>query len=381
MKRRCLKVWAFGLVLGLAVGGAVGPPEAQARFSPVDPGVEKEIPDEKAQPPQKVAVTSPQVKDVVATQRYTCQIRSQRHTQVSALQVGYLESVSVKEGQAVKKGDVLFKIVPTLYQARLDAELAEVELARIELENTRKQFSQKKVGAQEVALFEAKLKRAQAKAKVAEVELNFATVRAPFDGLVGHLEQQEGSLVKVGDVLTTLSDNSVMWVYFPVPEARYFEYMAGVGKDNHQIELVLADGSKFPEIGKIGAVEAQFNNETGTILFRADFSNPQRLLRHGQTGKVLLRRTLKKAIVIPQRATFEILDKRYVFVIDKDGVVHQRKIVIESEMDDIFVIKSGVDANDKIVLEGGRQIRDGEKVEYEFRKPEEALSNLKNPAQ
>ena len=90
---------------------------------------------------------------------------------------------------------------------------------------------------------------------------------------------------------------------------------------------------------------------------------------------------LNDAIVIPQRATFEILDKRYVYVVDKDDVVHQREIVIQNEMDDIFVIKKGLDVDDRIVLEGVRQVRDGEKVEYEFRNPEEALANQKNHAE
>ncbi len=232
-------------------------------------------------------------------------------------------------------------------------------------------------------LHEAKLAKAEAKAKKAEAEFNFCKVRAPFDGIVDRLHEREGSLIKERDILTTLSDNSVMWVYFNVPEARYLEYMAALGqnKEDPRIELMLANGSKFPQIGKIGAIEAKFNNETGNIPFRADFPNPDRLLRHGQTGTVLIHRTLKNAIVIPQRATFEILDKRYVYVVGKDDVVHQREIIIQHEMDDIFVIKRGLDVNDKIVLEGVRQVHDGEKVEYEFRKPEEALAHQKNHAE
>src|SRR5262249_7434994 len=160
------------------------------------------------------------------------------------------------------------------------------------------------------------LAKAKAKAQLAGAELNFTNVRAPFDGIVDRLHEQLGSLIKEGDVLTTLSDNSLMWVYFNVREARYLEYMADVDQlKGEKIELLLADGSKFPEIGKIGAIEAKFNNETGNIPFRADFPNPKRLLRHGQTGTVLIHRTLKDAIVIPQRATFELLDKRYVYVV------------------------------------------------------------------
>jgi membrane fusion protein, multidrug efflux system len=331
----------------------------------------------------KIVVTSPKAQDVIVTQQYVCQIHSQRHIEVRALEEGYLEEIPVKEGQAVKQGDVMFKVIPALYKAKLDAEQAEAQFALVELTNTRRLYEQRVVSNQEVALFEAKLAKAQAKAKLAEAELHFTIVKAPFDGIIDRLRQQQGSLVKKEEILTTLSDNSLMWVYFNVPEARYLEYMASRGqdKDGQKIELVLANGSKFQHSGKIGAIEAQFNNETGNIAFRADFPNPDRLLRHGQTGNVLIHRPLKNALVIPQRATFEILDKRYVYVVGEDDVVHQRPIVIQHEMDDIFVIKDGLEVSDQIVLEGVRQVRDGDKVEYEFRKPEEALANQKHHAE
>jgi membrane fusion protein (multidrug efflux system) len=299
------------------------------------------------------------------------------------LQSGYLEQVVVKEGQAVKQGDVMYKIVPTLYQAKLDAELAEAQLAQIEFNNTKKLFEDKVVSNQEVALQQAKLDKANAKAKLAAAELNFTVVRAPFDGIVDRLHEQKGSLVKEGEVLTTLSDNRVMWVYFNVPEARYLEYMGTARQDqqDRKIELVLANGGKFGQSGKIGAIEAKFNNETGNIPFRADFPNPTGLLRHGQTGNVLIHQTLKNAIVIPQRATFEILDKRYVYVVDQEHVVHQREIVIQNEMDDIFVIKKGLGVDDRIVYEGVRQVRDGDKVEFEISKPEVVLANQKHHAE
>jgi membrane fusion protein, multidrug efflux system len=334
----------------------------------------------------QIAVTSPQAKDVLTTQQYVCQIRSQRHINVRALENGYLEEITIKEGQAVKQGDVLFEIVPILYKAKLEAKLAEVQVAQVKFKNTWKLHYENNppvVSLQEVALAQAELDRVKAEAKLAEAELNFATVRAPFDGIVDRLHEQHGSLIKEGDVLTTLSDNSVMWVYFNVPEAQYLEYVAGPGRDkeSREIELVLANGSKFPYTGEIGAIEAKFNNETGNIPFRADFPNPHGLLRHGMTGNVLIRRTLKNALVIPQRAVFEILNKRYVYVVDKEDVVHQREIAVQNEMDDVFVIQSGLGVDDRIVLEGVRQVREGDKVEYEFRPPEQVLAQLKHKAE
>jgi membrane fusion protein (multidrug efflux system) len=329
---------------------------------------------------RKIVVSSPLVEDVVVTQRRVCQIRAQRHIDVCAIDSGYLEQILVREGQTVKKGDVMFKILPVLYKAKRDAELAEARLAELEYRNTERLFKEKGVVSEnEVKLFGAKLARAKAKAELAQAEFNFTGIAAPFDGIVDRLREREGSLIKEGDVLTTLSDNSTMWVYFNVPEADYLEYMTSSqqDKDKWKIELELANHSKFPQPGKIGAIEAQFNNETGNIAFRADFPNPAGLLRHGETGTILIHRPVKNAIVIPQRATFELLDKRYVWVVGEDDVAHQGLITIKFEMEDIFVIDSGLAVSDKIVLEGVRQVEDGGKVEYEFRKPEEALKNQK----
>jgi membrane fusion protein, multidrug efflux system len=364
----------------------------------------------------KVLVTSPMIKDVVNTQQYVCQIHSHRHIEVRALQSGYLQAIQVKEGQAVKQGDSLFRVVTTLYEARLEAEVAEAQLAQIEFDNTQRLYQQKVVAQPEVALAQAKLAKANAKVNLSRAELEFANVKAPFDGIINNQRQQQGSLVAEGDVLTTLSDNSVMWVYFNVPEARYLEYQARNDKDSVKVELVLANGEKFPHVGKIGAIEADFNNETGNIAFRADFPNPDRLLRHGQTGTIMLSRVVKDAVVIPQRATFEILAKKYAFVVTTDhahpddlqgheshvkdgekveahgdhhkvdhhmerGVAQQREIVILNELDDIYLIKDGIGVNDRIVLEGIRQVRDGEELEYEYHTPEEALSHLKYHAE
>jgi len=331
--------------------------------------------------PQKVVLTTPQVRDVVVTHQYAGKIRAQHHIDVRALANGAVSEIPIKEGQAVKKGDVLFKVAPTLAQAKLDAEMAEVKIAKVELENTKKLFDDKVVGQQELALHEAKLTRAQAKAKLAEAEVGSTVVRAPFDGLIDRLQQQEGQAVKEGDTLTTLSDISTMWVYFDVPETRYLDYVNDRDrvKVGMPLELVLANGSKFSQIGKLGAVEGRFDDKTGAIPFRADFPNPDRLLRHGQTGAVLIHIPLKGATVIPQRAVV-VGDYgiRYVYVVDKDDVVRKRGVITEDGPDGLFIVKDGVDVSDRIVLQGVQQVRSGEKVTgYEFRKPEDVIGNPK----
>ncbi|RCS47606.1 efflux RND transporter periplasmic adaptor subunit [Bremerella cremea] len=344
---------------------------------------------ESGHPQHKLIVTSPVRKDVISTQQYVCQIHSCQHIEVRALEGGYLEEIRVKEGQAVKKGELMFKIFPPLYKARLDAEVAEANRIEIELQNAENLNKKGIVSPQELAIKRAELNKAKAKVALAQAELNFTDVKAPFDGIVDRQRSQQGSLIEEGDVLTTFSDNSLMWVYFNVPEARYLEYKEeldkdkaeGTGEHHLQIELKLANGQIFPQHGEIGAIEADFNNTTGNIAFRADFPNPTSLLRNGQTGTILIHRTLKDVIVIPQRATYEILARRYAYVVDKDNVVHQRDIEIESEQDDIFVIKDGLKEGEKIILEGIRQVRDGDKIKYEFRDPKEVLAHLKYHAE
>lgn len=338
-------------------------------------------------------LTSPAIKDVRTNQSYVCQIHSRRHVEVRALEQGYLEPIPVEEGQRVKAGQLLFKILPVVYKARLDAHRAELELADIQLRNTQTLSDKQVVSDQELAIAKAERNRAEAKVQLSAAELGFTNVVAPFDGMIDRQYAQQGSLVEEGDILTTVSDNSLMWVYFNVPEADYLRYKSlanAIDPESPQrlklkgskIQLQLANGEIFDQsAGDTVTVESDFDNETGNIQFRADFPNPNNLLRHGQTGTLLIGETQKNALVIPQRATFEILDKRYVFVVDKNGIAHQRVISVSHETDDIFVIESGLEQREKFVLEGVRQVQDGKRVSHKYLEPDKALKKLKYHAE
>jgi membrane fusion protein (multidrug efflux system) len=378
------------LILAALVVGAIAVSLPACARMKADEGGEGH---EGHEPQHTIVVTSPESKDVVVTQPYVCQIHSRRHVEIKALEEGYLEEIDVKEGQTVKQGQIMFRVFPPIYRAELATAQAEAKYAAIKLENTKRLNAQKIVSDQEVALYEAELAKANARVQLAEAQFKFTEVKAPFDGIMDRQLHQQGSLVKKDEVLTTLSDNHLMWVYFNVPEARYLEYEVSRVDDKNRnvsqltlkdsrIELKLANGSIFPHsAGNTVTVEGNFNNKTGNIPFRADFRNPELLLRHGQTGTVLVHHTLHNAVVIPQRATFEFLDKQYVWVVGEDNAVHRRLITIENEVEDAFVIKSGLDVKEKIIVEGVRQVHDGDKIEYEFKKPEEVLKHQKNPAE
>lgn len=331
----------------------------------------------------KMIVTRPQKRDAVVSREYVCQIHSRSNIEVRALERGYLEKISVKEGQHVKEGEPMFKILPLVYQAELKSAEAEAQAAKVEYENTKRLADNNVVSTTELAISKAKLEKTLAQVNLAQTHLGFTDIKAPFSGLMDRLHLRQGSLVDEGDLLTTLSDNSEMWVYFNVPEAEYLDYASEEQSEDRKIvNLVMANGQVFKQKGKVNVIEAEFNNETGTIPFRADFPNPDGLLRHGETGNIQMNKLVKNAILIPQKATFEILDHHYVFVVGKDDVLTQQRVHIVEEVEDLFIINKGVTENDKIVLEGFLQAKTGDKAkDYEFQEPEEAFKNLKHRAE
>ena len=325
----------------------------------------------------KFLVTSPLKRDTLVTKDYVSQIHSIRHIELRALEKGYLKSISVDEGQLVKKGQPMFKISPNVYKAELDKAKAESDVASIEYKNTKMLADSNIVSANELAMAKAEYNKTKAEVTMAETHLGFTNIKAPFEGIMDHLHVREGSLLDEGELLTTLSDNSKMWVYFNVPEAEYLDYITSTDKDSKkEVSLMMANNRRFNQKGIIETIEGEFNNETGNIAFRATFDNPDRVLRHGETGSVIIDVPYKEAILIPQKATFEILDKKYVFVVDDESVIHQQEVTIAAELPQLFVIEKGLKVSDKILLEGIRMVKNGEKIELEYEEPESVLSHL-----
>lgn len=294
----------------------------------------------KEQPrPQKarhVTVATVQSQSVTLTKQYVGQIKSHRHIEVRTPTSGILEAISIKEGQAVHQYDVLFQVRPIPGIGNEPDDL--------------------------------------------ERDDKLVSILAAFDGVVGRMPDPQDGLVRRGEALTTLSDNSSIWVYFNVPEHSYLEHHADnqdEGQDDLTIELVLADGTKFDQPGTLGAIGAVAHSEIGAITFRADFPNPDGRLMPGMSGIVSISRVQNDALVIPQRATLEHREKRYVYVVDKEDVVHERKIVVQNELDDVYVVKAGLAADEMIVLVGVRQVRDGDPVEYDNLPSKKMFANRK----
>lgn len=323
-------------------------------------------------------VTSPIKMDTLATRDYVCQIHAIQHIELRALESGYLQEIFVDEGQYVEKGQLMFQILPIQYKAELQKAQAEADYVEIEYKNAKILADSNVISPTQLALVKAKYEKAIAELELAKVHMGFTQIRAPFSGLMDRFHVRLGSLLSEGELLTTLSDISTLWVYFNVPEAEYLDYKSEIKKDSFlKVNLKMANGKMYDHPGEVKAIEADFNNETGNIAFRATFPNPDRLLRHGETGNVVVTVPHQNALIIPQKTTFEILDKKYVYVVNKDNELKSRAIKVEAEIPDLYIISDGLQEGDKILLEGLRKVTENQKINFEYENPKEVISGLK----
>ncbi|KMQ60305.1 hemolysin D [Chryseobacterium angstadtii] len=327
-------------------------------------------------------VTSPVKMDTVINKEYVAQIQSVKNIEVRAQEKGFLEKIYVDEGQYVQAGQTLFRIMPQLYQAELLKAKAEVEQAAIELRNASTLASNNIVSKNERAMAKAKLDAANAEMKLAQIHLSFTDIKAPFSGVINRIPLKLGSLVDEGDLLTSLSDNTNVYSYFNVSEPEYITYQThAADRGSKLVSLIMANGEMLPQKGEIQTIEGEFDNETGNIAFRAKFPNPDKLLRNGETGKVQMTLPVHNALIIPQKATYEIQDQKYVFIIDKKGMAKSRNIKVAYELPDLYVVGSGLAEGDKILLEGVQKVKDDQKIQTKFQDPKKVLQSLKLKAE
>jgi membrane fusion protein (multidrug efflux system) len=329
---------------------------------------------EPVETPEKYKVTSPLIMDTVVTREYVAGIQSHRNIEIRAKVEGYLDAIHVDEGQQVRQGELLFTIRPREYEAELRKARAELDVAKLELQNARVLAEKNIIAPNELAAAEARAEKARAEEQLAELYVSYTEIRAPFDGTVDRLKMKVGSLVESGSLLTTLSDNRDVYAYFNVSEQEYLGYMEQSRSGVKQpVRLLLADNTYHKYPGEIQTVEAEFNPETGSIPFRASFPNPDLLLRHGETGKVQLSIPLKNVLVIPQRATYELQDKTYVYVVDAQKKVHSRIVHVLQKLSNLYIVDSGITARDVLLLEGVQYVKDDDRIDTEAVSPQAAI--------
>ena len=321
-------------------------------------------------------VINPVVKDTSYDSEYVAEIQSVKYVEVRSRIKGHVEKIHVDEGQAVKEGQLLFTLSFMEFEKELQkanaahkSAQADLKASEVELNNVKRLLEKNIVAEGELEVAKAKVEalkadREEAAANQEQVALNlsFAHIKAPFNGFVNRIPNKVGSLIADGDMLTSISDNREVFAYFNLSEIDYLNYVTANDKQADSVGLKLANQTLYPHSGKIEMIETEFDQSTGNIAFRARFPNPDALLKHGSNGKVVVKKQLKNALFIPQKSTFEIQDKLYVFVVDKDNILRQRNIVARMQLTDYFVVESGLSQNEKIVYEGVENAKDGSKI-------------------
>ncbi len=315
------------------------------------------------------------------TTSYAATIRGRQDVEIFPEVSGKIVQVNIEEGSIVRKGQTLFVIDPVPYKAALHtaqantrAAQAQVADARLNYESRKTLFSENiisefdlQTAANALETAEARLAQCRAEEERAANDLSYTEVKSPSDGVVGTLPYRTGALVSASTEfpLTTVSDNSEMWVYFSIDENRFLSLTREYGNtekalsDMPLVELMLSDGSIYPHKGRIQSVSGVIERTTGSVTFRAVFPNEDRLLHSGATGNVRLPVTYKERIVIPQTATYELQDRKFVYKV-VDGIAQSTEIQVLPQNDGkTFIVESGLAVGEVIVTEGVGTLRAG----------------------
>lgn len=346
-------------------------------------------------PPVFVTFTQAIQQDVVAKGQWVGLLDGYQNADIQAQVTGYLLTQNYKEGSAVKKGELLFTIDPRPFQAALAQaqanyarSVAQAQLAQITLERQSQLYKTKVISQQEydttyqdTQAAMAAAAASQAAMQAAQVNLDYCTISAPFDGIVGVAQAQIGDLVGPGgrtSTLTQISQVDPMKMNFSITEAEYLkaapllaQLQAGtVEAREAKIELSLADGSMYGQKGKFDFVNRQVSTTTGTIQITALFPNPDSVLRPGLFGRVTAPvQKIDGAILVPQAATVELQGNYFVGILQPDSTVKPTPIVLGPVQGQLQVVKGAVKAGDKVIVGGIEKARPGVKV---IAKPYEA---------
>jgi membrane fusion protein (multidrug efflux system) len=326
-------------------------------------------------------VMSPVLMDTSYNKEYVADIQALQHIELRARVTGYLEKIHVDEGQQVKQGQILFTISSQEYReellranAQLKSAIAESKVSEVELKNTKTLVDKNVVSASELEMVQAKLEAVlakidEAKSAVSSAQLNLSLtqVKAPFSGIINREPNKVGSLIEEGTLLTTISSQNDVYAYFNLPEKEYLEFeKQNKAKNKPFVSLQMADGELHAHPGTIETVASEIDKNTGSITFRARFPNPQQVLKHGSSGKVLVHNELKNVLVIPQKSTFEIQENLYVFVVDDKNVVEMKSFSPKLRLSHLYVVDSGLSSQDRFIYEGIQRVKAGDIISPEL---------------
>ncbi|AWH84288.1 efflux RND transporter periplasmic adaptor subunit [Flavobacterium album] len=322
-----------------------------------------------APPPMPFPVETVAKQDAVIFEEYTANLEGRQNVEIRPKVNGFIQKIYVDEGQAVKKGQLLFKLETQTLNQDAAAAKANVSAAQVEVDRLKPLVDRKIIS--NVQLETAKAKLAQAKAAYSSIAANigYGTITSPANGVIGTLPYKEGSLVSATSEmpLTTVSDTKGMRAYFSMNEKQLIdfsrEFKGGTLqeklKNTPMVSLLLADGSEYEEKGKLEAVSGLADAATGNTQFRADFPNPQAILRSGSKGTIRIPIAKKGVILVPQNAVFDMQGKQMIYVVAKDNTVKSKILTIATTSGLNYIVSEGLEEGEVIVVEGASKLKDG----------------------
>ena len=333
----------------------------------------------------QVATITVQPTSANLTNSYPATIKGKQDIDIRPMVSGFITRMHVDEGATVRRGQPLFTIDQVQYLSAVEQGKAAVETAKAALGtaqltyDNKVRLNQKQIisdydlamSANQLAQAKAALSQAEATLTYAQKNLSYTVVTAPSDGVVGTIPYRLGALVSPSSVqpLTTVSDNTNMYAYFSLSERELLSLTKGgsslaeVIKNMPPIQLQLIDGSMYPEAGHVETISGVIDNATGSVSLRALFPNPGKLLRSGGTANVVFPNPLTGIFVIPQSATVEIQDKKFVYVVQPDNTVKNTEITVHNISDgQNYYVLSGLNAGDRICIESVQNLQSGQAI-------------------
>jgi membrane fusion protein (multidrug efflux system) len=324
--------------------------------------------------------------DVTIYKEYAANIEGEQNVEIRSKVDGFIEKIYIDEGATVKKGQLLFKLsAETLNQqlnaakANIEVAKSQVEVAQVELEKISPLVEKNIVSGIELKTATSKLNATKAQLSAvkanylnAKENLDYTIITSPVDGIVGSIPYKVGSLVGRNEALalTTVSNINNVYAYFSMNEKQLLEFIRSLGGNSMaekieqmpEVELFLADGSLYRHKGKIETINGMVNPRTGSVNYRAKFPNPDRLLRNGNSGKIKFSTQINSAILLPQKSTFELQGKRFVYVVGKEDKVKSKEVIVSETVGNQIIVQSGLEVGELIVNDGLIKLREGMQI-------------------
>jgi len=303
---------------------------------------------------------------------FPVQIQSQDAIEIFPRATGYIQKIYVHEGDNVKKGSPILKIDDADYTQAVNSTKAVYDNAMLEVKKLQPLVEKDIISPFQLQTAESNVKAAQAAYENAKINLGYTLITSPVSGVIGRISLREGSLLTAGIAtpITDVASSGDVFAYFSFDEKFLLQFADSTPGTLKQkvaklppVELVLANGQIYGHKGRVELGSSLIDPNTGSLQMKGVFPNPEALLRSGSTGTIRIPTFYKNSIIVPQKATFDIQDKKMIFTVDSTNTVHATNIKVSNNTSENFIVSSGLSEGDKIVLDGIGKVKDGDKID------------------